>query len=202
MEAVSRLATIQAASASLGEDSLLRALTQEIRDLRVTFTSSSHHGYPRQRREPIVNVKKFMGGTFRKELYPYFITCGGSQRGWPKVLQTKVPPNEAEQFQSWGMDEWKQYVACRAKDYPADASVETATAAPEETKLEDFDPNLLASVQSLLPSQPWPYGIHKQVADKLGIANSVVSKCIKELIRRGIFVPQVDGQLSRSEETD
>src|SRR6266568_7903009 len=37
MEAVGRMATIQAASESLGEDSLLRALAQEVRDLRVSI---------------------------------------------------------------------------------------------------------------------------------------------------------------------
>jgi hypothetical protein len=63
MEAVSRLATIQAASESLGEDSLLRALAQEVSDLRVTLTMAPHYRWPKRRKEVIpINIdwkKKF-----------------------------------------------------------------------------------------------------------------------------------------------
>ena len=48
---------------------------------------------------------------------------------------------------------------------------------------------LLNRVELELPSGPWPQGIHKSVAGKLGISNSLAQKCIAELIQSGRVSP-------------
>jgi hypothetical protein len=60
---------------------------------------------------------------------------------------------------------------------------------------------ILASVKEMLPAQPWPAGIHKEISSKLGLTPTRTTKCIQELIRRGDFMNQVDGQLIPHEET-
>ncbi len=55
------------------------------------------------------------------------------------------------------------------------------------------DPELIDRVKVALPAQPWPKGIHRQVAGELGLSASSVSGAIAELIRRGDFFPQIDG---------
>ncbi|MEJ8843968.1 hypothetical protein WG954_16365 [Lacibacter sp. H375] len=59
----------------------------------------------------------------------------------------------------------------------------------------EIDETILEKVREILPQQPWPKGTHKEVAEKLGLAASVVSRYIYELIRKGVFKPQVDGVL-------
>jgi hypothetical protein len=53
----------------------------------------------------------------------------------------------------------------------------------------------LKLVYEKLPSQPWPKGIHKDVAKELGFSNGVVSSAIDILISQGIFKNQVDGEI-------
>ena len=60
---------------------------------------------------------------------------------------------------------------------------------PEAT----FTEELIALVSSKLPPQPWPTGIHKTVAQELGLPQATVTRVIQELIRRGAFKPQIDG---------
>jgi len=53
----------------------------------------------------------------------------------------------------------------------------------------------LDKVRNLLPSQPWPAGTASMVANKLGTTPGLVKHAIHELIRRGVYKIQVDGQL-------
>lgn len=53
----------------------------------------------------------------------------------------------------------------------------------------------IEEVRKLLPEQPWPKDTHKEIAEKLGYTNSIVSKAIAELIRRGVYKHQIDGVL-------
>ena len=52
---------------------------------------------------------------------------------------------------------------------------------------------LIALVSAKLPPQPWPNGTHKLVARQLEIPHATVSRAIDQLIRRGVFKPQIDG---------
>jgi predicted RNA-binding Zn-ribbon protein involved in translation (DUF1610 family) len=55
--------------------------------------------------------------------------------------------------------------------------------------------DIVELVKNNLPSQPWPTGINKSVADKLGLRRQVVAYAIQKLIRKGVFKPQIDGKL-------
>jgi hypothetical protein len=48
--------------------------------------------------------------------------------------------------------------------------------------------------------QPWPKGIHKQIAIDLGTTPSHVQKAIKVLTQAGIFRNQLDGVVVSQEE--
>jgi hypothetical protein len=195
MEAVSRLATIQAASESLAEDSLLRALAQEVKALRVTMTSAVQpRGFIR-RIEPRDSrtVKRLIRGkVFRKDLYPYFIQLGGTSQTWNRLLKAQVPAEKLGDHQTWGVDEWKAFIAAALPEL-------MATAPPSEA-IQHIESELLAQVKGLLPPQPWPDGIHRQIAEKLEISKNAVSKCIDELITRGDFQDQVDGSVLPNED--
>ncbi|MCK4824218.1 hypothetical protein KA005_51175 [bacterium] len=65
-------------------------------------------------------------------------------------------------------------------------------------KIKDED---LQTVKNLLPEQPWPKGVHKLVAEKSGLTNETVHRAIQELIKKGVFKPQIDGKLFVPEPT-
>jgi hypothetical protein len=194
MDAVSRLATIQAASESLAEDSLLRALAQEVKALRVTMTSAVQpRGF--HRRVDLSDgrtVKRLIRGkVFRTELYPYFLQLGGMPQAWNRLLKTQVPAEKLGEYQSWGVDEWKAFIAATLPE------IMGAPPAPGEAVEEE----LLVRAKGLLPEQPWPDGIHRQIAETLGIPNRLASKLISELIRRGEFEPQADGSVLQADDS-
>jgi len=62
-------------------------------------------------------------------------------------------------------------------------------------KAEALTDEIVDLVKDSLPPQPWPQGVHKAVADKLGLPNQIVSEAILKLIRKGVFKPQIDGRL-------
>jgi predicted RNA-binding Zn-ribbon protein involved in translation (DUF1610 family) len=70
---------------------------------------------------------------------------------------------------------------------------------PNEKKLS---PALLERVAQELPEQPWPKGVHRQVAEKLGISLNLTSIAITELIHQGRFKPQFDGKVLVPEDAE
>lgn len=120
MEAVGRVASLDLASATLGEDSLLAALVHEVRDLRQSVTASLPHRPPRPYRPAVPNVKKLLRGKlFRKELYPGFIEAGGTPKQWAQLLKSQLPPETIEHAQEWNADNWKAFVAEQARQWRA-----------------------------------------------------------------------------------
>jgi len=65
----------------------------------------------------------------------------------------------------------------------------------QEKKLKIVSDAIIKQVQKELPEQPWSKGIHKEVAARLGLANSTVSAVIDILISRGVFKYQIDGKI-------
>lgn len=53
----------------------------------------------------------------------------------------------------------------------------------------------IENVKNALPLQPWPQGVHKEVAAELSMTNSAVRRAIDKLISRGVVKDQVDGKL-------
>lgn len=58
-----------------------------------------------------------------------------------------------------------------------------------------LDEDILNQIQNKLPMQPWTTGIHKVIATELNVPNKLVSIAIQQLISRGIFKNQVNGQI-------
>jgi hypothetical protein len=196
MEAVSRLATIQAASESLDENSLLRALAQEVQDLRITFSTGFQRRQPKRVRDYPLTLKRLLQGkVFRKELYPLFLENGGDPKSWGQVLKTPASVDELEQLQSWGADDWKDYVIKRGKEASLEVSIRAA-----KTTRKDLDDQLILAVREMLPPQPWTEGIQKDVADKLGVAEETASKYIDEAIRLGELKREADTQVNPADE--
>lgn len=57
------------------------------------------------------------------------------------------------------------------------------------------DEDTIQLVNNNLPPQPWKLGIHKEIAQKLGVKKKIVSSAINQLIDRGIIYRQKDGIL-------
>jgi len=62
-----------------------------------------------------------------------------------------------------------------------------------------IEDDTLELIRTSLPEQPWKQGIHKMVAEKLGLSNKVVYVAIHVLIKRRIFKQQIDGLLIENE---
>ena len=58
---------------------------------------------------------------------------------------------------------------------------------------EKKERNIRDKVAKLLPKQPWTKGIHKQIAQELGLKNWEVSNAISALIESGAVYYQKDG---------
>jgi hypothetical protein len=190
MDAVGRYATIQAASESLGEDSLLRALAQEVHDLKTSVLQTTlMRGHRRPENSPTVK-KLIRGKVFKKELYPYFVSLGGDASSWARLLRLSLPTEQAQEMQGWQLEDWKHYVETRWKEQ----SAELAEAGSARMSV-GLDTELLEAVKMMRPPQPWPKGIHREVGEKLGLNDKQMSRYIRELIRRGDFMEQVEGKL-------
>ena len=57
----------------------------------------------------------------------------------------------------------------------------------------DSEMLFINSVRDALPPQPWPKGIHTEIAVRLGSTGSKIQKAIGKLIAAGVFRPQIDG---------
>lgn len=64
-----------------------------------------------------------------------------------------------------------------------------------EKKLKSVPEEVVTLVWKELPDQPWAKGIHKEIAQRLGLSNGKVSAAIDALIHRGIFRDQIDGKI-------
>lgn len=65
-----------------------------------------------------------------------------------------------------------------------------------------FSEATLDAVRQLLPAQPWPRGTHRQVRQRLGLSGTQYQRIVDELIRRGDFKLQRDGQLFEPSQLD
>lgn len=58
-----------------------------------------------------------------------------------------------------------------------------------------IDDDFIEIVREMLPQQPWPTGVHKRIASRLGCQNAKVSRAIEILIQNNIFQKQINGQI-------
>ncbi|MGB7510445.1 MAG: hypothetical protein WBP54_04045 [Pelodictyon phaeoclathratiforme] len=197
MDAVKRMATIAAASESLGEDSILNALVQEIKELRGSICSAVQSPRARIQWESTLYVKTILRSKqLRKELYNFFLTLGGNPGEWSKVIKARVSVDFAAESRKWTEEDWKRYVQQRYSEFPKEVQLtsEMTVAAVPRANL-GVSEELLARVKGALPTQPWPAGTHKQVIETLGITKRQYDKAIIELIKRREVHKQINGIL-------
>jgi len=207
MEAVGRLATFEAASNSPSDDSVLTALVQEVRNLKVVVGSARFPSRPGESHRKIRHYVKdaLRSAQIRKELFNDFLVSGGSGTKWARILRSEISEDFMETTHTWGFDEWRDYVLRRAQElkplesFTPSASVVTPPAQPISSARVEPTEEVINAVREALPAQPWPKGTSHLVRGKLGLSTTTYVRAVKELIRRGIFQQQVDGHLLNGE---
>jgi hypothetical protein len=202
MDAVGRHAKIDAAYASLGEESVLGALVHEVRDLRATVGAIVYPKRRTSRKAKVLTIKGLLGKKdLRKPLYKAFIDAGGPPKEWAKLLRVHPTDTFVKECAEWGEDEWSIFVLgegrTRSRDAAKEPSVDDIPSSAPFTKPRitpsHFDEEFLQKVKAALPQQPWPKGVHKVVAQELGVPHDMVRGAIDHLIRRRDLNPQIDG---------
>jgi|GEM_PF-3468047 len=187
MEAVARLATIQAASE---EDTLLGALAQEVRDLKISIEARTTGGRTSLKLAKPRSVRELVGPkASRKRLYTLFLGTGTDERFWGKVLETKVPPSEAGEMKVWPRERWDEYVIARALEF-ANQPIPSRPSVDED---------VVDRVRDALPAQPFPKGTHREIAGKLGISVQDVHRSVGLLYKRGVLQKQISGERAYTE---
>lgn len=69
----------------------------------------------------------------------------------------------------------------------------SSAGAPEED--EPYSEEFLRRVMASMPAQPWPHGASKLAASELQVSPRRLSGAIDELVKRGVFKLQVNGEL-------
>lgn len=202
MDAVGRMATIAAASENLGEDALLSALVQEVRELKGSLHSVVNNPRREISWDSTLSVRALLRDkNLRKELFALFEGLGGTSKTWAEVLRKRVSVEFAQATKSWPDSEWKRYI----EDEFASLPPPVKKAPPEETvsppvpiappSPPPIDDGLVERVRLALPVQPWPKGIHKEIIADLKITAHQYKKAVATLTNRGVFKQQVDGVL-------
>lgn len=90
-------------------------------------------------------------------------------------------------------------IACAECGTPYSCHVSSAgVIASNNKKLIDdeaYKESVIELVRQRLPAQPWPRGIHQQLAKDISLTPSRVSWAIHQLIARGVFKPQMNGEV-------
>lgn len=192
MESVGREAAIETISLVLGEDSLLGALANEVRELREVVNarrvSSEERLFKRRHK-----VKTALRRIDRPALWRVAQEIGLSSALWSRFLATAIAPEMHGEMSNWSFEDWTNYLKAKAPELLASAQERKETVADDFPLARQIPEEFLEQVAKLLPAQPWPTGVHRIVADQLGATSKAVNAAIQELIRRRRFSHQVDG---------
>jgi len=66
---------------------------------------------------------------------------------------------------------------------------------PFKAKKTNLTLEAINKIREKLPPQPWPRGIHKKIAEEVGLSNNKVSGAIQHLIKNKFFKDQIDGKI-------
>jgi hypothetical protein len=114
MQAVGRVAALEAASTSLGPESVLGALVKEVRDLR-TVVSTLRESDPKfamaRLIAPAPPAGKMARRAFRARHWAAFEAAGGDNDLWNGFVGPLLSGSKfMEVAEGWGIADWKQYV--------------------------------------------------------------------------------------------
>jgi len=192
METVGREAAIETTWLILGTESLLGALANEVRELRGVV--SSRQGIREGRWKRQHKIKSAIGKSDRSALWAIAQEIGMNAALWGRFLATAIPADMQDEMHGWSIEEWTNFLKVKAADLMArEPRASTSEFVHDVPTTPSVPESVLTKVAERLPKQPWPTGIHKQVAEELDLTSGEVSAAIQELIRRGQFHHQVDG---------
>lgn len=196
MDAVGRMATIAAASESLGKDDILTALVQEVRELKGSVREAVTAPRPDIEWDSTLSLKTIWNRRkLRKSLFAYFESLGGTAKTWNSVLKTRVSVEFARDSAIWTDEQWKAYVISDFEPKPPVRAVAAPRVPVPPQVAKPIDDELIERVRSCLPEQPWPKDTHKSVIAQLGINGSQYTRAVDLLISRGVFKKQINGAL-------
>ena len=202
MDAVGRHAAIDYTVTTLDEGNLIGALAYEVRDLRATVAAVALQGRRWPRRPKIRTLKSVIGSKInRKPLYAAFSEAGGAVKMWTKLLRTPVDDEYFEEITDWTEDDWLEFVVSEARQPTAenadqkDGDEKTSVADSKQAEIARLisDDSFIERVFDALPSQPWPSGVHRAVAEELDAPRNAVWRAIGILIERRKINPQYAG---------
>ena len=131
MDAVGRIAELEQASLSLGEDSVLGALVREVNELRTTMTAYTKQRGARGNRHILPTAKRLLGGKQRRsELYSAFTSAGGTSKQWAQFLKVQFVEEVSDIVARWTLDQWKNFAIARITP-PLETPRESLTATPD-----------------------------------------------------------------------
>lgn len=191
MEAVGRSAQLDNMSKALEEDSVLKSLVDEIKDLKQSIPG-------RARFRPDASgsrVKDHLSQKAKKRIRDALSDRGLPNNIWNAILLSEIPFDLGAQARSWETDSWVSYLWMKGQELSSGKDDSIVATAASVNGSYSGDDEFLARVAKLLPAQPWPQHIHKMVASALQASNAKVTRAINELVRRGQFLPQIAGQI-------
>jgi hypothetical protein len=197
MDAVGRMATIAAAAENLGEDAILNALVQEVREMKGSLNAVVSAPRVQIEWDSTLSIKTLLREKeLRQRLYAYFESLGGNSQSWTKVIKKRISVEFAQTAKSWTEDDWKSFVLGEYSAMPPTpkkpAPAPKTTSAPAASPLDE---ELIERIRAALPPQPWPKDTHKTVISSLGINGSQYKRAVVELTKRGHVKQQIDGVL-------
>lgn len=197
MDAVGRMATIAAATESLGEDSILSALVQEVKDLKGSLNAVVNSPRPEIKWESTLPIKTLLREkALRQKLFMFFDGLGGNSQMWTRVIRKRVSVEFAQTAAGWTEEDWKKFIQTEFESMPPIpkkvAPTEKKPALPTPVALSE---EIIERVKNALPPQPWPKDTHKSVIAELGITSSQYKRAIVELTKQGVVKQQIDGVL-------
>ena len=65
--------------------------------------------------------------------------------------------------------------------------------APHFPELSPEEESIVRRVKEIMPPQPWPSGTFGEVSRALGVKLGDVARAVDTLIRRRVFLPQIEG---------
>ena len=161
METVGREAALDATSFVLGEDSLLGALTQEVRELR---SDLRRHGTGKPPFRKGLNIKRILNKQLRAELWSIAQENGFDPGMWGKFLRIPVSIQAIKDYEYWTLDEWSDHLLSHKESIFASRGINDQS---------NINTEFIEQVALLLPDQPWPKGVHREVAEKLFASSSL-----------------------------
>jgi len=179
MEAVGRVAALDTATIGLEEGSIVRALVEEVRDLRTSLSHINKSQKSHFSRKRPSTVKRAMGSGIRSEVWKNVSELEVDPATWGRFLSMHMDEAQFELAKNWAAQEWVQFFN---QHRPVNWVSSKSSVLSESADIPDA---FLELVDDLMGPQPWKKGQAREVAEKLEVTNSSIANAVKKLIKLG-----------------